>query len=39
MNSPPTHGRKVETAGPQFVLPEEAVHEDFHRGLKDVISR
>src|SRR5450755_4994402 len=35
MNRPPTHGRKVETTAPQFVLPEEAVHEDFHRGLKE----
>src|ERR1700727_3409824 len=34
MNRPATHNREVESAQ-QFVLPDEAVHEDFHRGLKE----
>ena len=35
MNRPATHKREVETAAQPFVLPDEAVREDFHRGLKE----
>ena len=29
------HEPAVQSAAQQFVLPEEAVHEDLHRGLKE----
>ena len=35
MNRPPAHKLGVEGTAQPFVLPEEAVHEDFHRGLKE----
>src|SRR5450755_1695191 len=35
MNRPATRKREVESGAQQFVLPEEAVHQDLHRGLKD----
>jgi AAT family amino acid transporter/D-serine/D-alanine/glycine transporter len=35
MNRPATPKRQVESTAQQFVLPDEAVHEDFHRGLKE----
>ncbi len=35
MNRPSTQKRQVESTVEQYVLPDEAVHEDFHRGLKE----
>ena len=35
MDRAATHEREVESAAQPFVLPDEAVHEDFHRGLKE----
>jgi amino acid transporter, AAT family len=35
MDRPATHKRAVESTAPQFVSPDEAVQEDFHRGLKE----
>jgi hypothetical protein len=35
MNRPATHERETESAAQRFVLPDEAVHEDFHRGLHE----
>ncbi|MGO9902456.1 MAG: amino acid permease [Solirubrobacteraceae bacterium] len=35
MSRSATHKRQVESTAQQFVLPDEAVHEDFQRGLKE----